>query len=279
MNIIGLGSAGCKVADELSQHPQYKIFKIDVGISGDGCYNIPSFEAPEEFEAYKFPKMKTFFKGIVGETTFVVAGGGKASCASLKILQNIKHLPISILYIKPDLEMLNQTQKMQERLVFGVLQEYARSGIFEKICLVSNTVLDSVVGGAPIIGYYDKLNEALVSVFHMINVFYNTDAAIGKIEKPKETHRIVTIGLFDVEKNEEKMFFSLDNSREKCYIYSISEEKLKTDKELFRRLKNQIKLKSKENVNITYAVYSSDYEQDFGYIIERTPHIQLQEVE
>ena len=143
--------------------------------------------------------------------------------------------------------------------------------------IISNSSLDSVVGGAPIIGYYEKLNEVLVSTLHMIHVFQNSKAVLGKIEQPKETHRIVTIGLFDAEKDEEKMFFSLDKPRERCYIYSINEDKLKTDADLFGRLKNQIKSKSEEGLNVTYAVYSTDYDYDLGYIIERTPNIQRQE--
>ena len=30
MNVIGLGDAGCNIADCFSQYPQYKIFKINV---------------------------------------------------------------------------------------------------------------------------------------------------------------------------------------------------------------------------------------------------------
>jgi cell division GTPase FtsZ len=30
MNVIGLGQAGCNIADMLSEYPQYKIYKIDV---------------------------------------------------------------------------------------------------------------------------------------------------------------------------------------------------------------------------------------------------------
>ena len=168
---------------------------------------------------------------------------------------------------------------MQERLVFGVLQEYARSGVFDDIYIISNPDLDSVLGGAPIIGYHDKLNEIFSSTFHMINVFINTKPVIGKLEKPKETHRIVTIGIFDAKKDKEKMFFSLDNPREKCYIYGISEKKLKTDINLFKKIKEQVKSKVKEDLNITYAIFSTDYEYDLGYIIERTPHPQTQEVD
>jgi hypothetical protein len=278
LNVIGLGSAGCGIADALSKYSQYKIFKIDVDISGKGCYNVIKLETAEEYENHDFPNLDKFLKNLKGKTFFIVGGSGKISCASLRVLESIKHLPVSIIYIKPDYELLNKVQKMQDRVVFGVLQEYARSAVFDDIYLVSNQALDSILGGAPIIGYHERLNEIFASTFHMINVFQNTKPVIGRIEKPKETHRILTIGLFDAEKNEEKMFFSLDNSRERCYIYSINEDKLKTDNDLFNTLKNQVKSKTTEDLSITYVVYSTNYDYDLGYVIERTPHIQEQEL-
>ena len=274
MNVIGRGDAGCNIAECFSQYPQYKIFKINVDNEGKGCYNVPILETAEEYEAYDYPKIKTFFKGAKGETLFIIGGSGKISCGSLRILETIKRLPTSILYIQPDLEMLDDTQKMQERLVRNVIQEYARSGMFEKVCLVSNSALDSVIGGAPVIGYFDTLNELLVPSLHMINFFNNNKAVSGSIPKAKDTHRIYTVGIFDTQKNEEKMFFPLDNSRNKCYIYGISEEKLKTDKKLMNKIKKQIESKREENVNIAYAIYPTDYEYDIGYVIERTPNIQ-----
>jgi len=278
MNVIGLGSAGCGIADALSKYSQYKIFKIDVDISGDRCYNVIKLETAEEYENHDFPGIDKFLKNLKGKTFFIVGGSGKISCASLRVLESIKHLPISIIYIKPDYELLNKVQKMQDRVVFGVLQEYARSAVFDDIYLVSNQALDTILGGAPIIGYHEKLNEIFATTFHMVNVFQNTKPVIGKIEKPKETHRILTIGIFDAEKNEEKMFFSLDNARERCYIYSINEDKLKTDNNLFNTLKTQVKSKATEDLNITYAVYSTNYDYDLGYVIERTPRIQEQEI-
>lgn len=276
MNIVGLGAAGCKIAECLGEYPQYNIYKIDVGIEGEKCYTLPECETAEEYEAAKLPKIKTFFKGMKGETMLIVGGSGKVSCASLRILENIRNLPISILYIKPDMSLLSESALLRERVVYGVLQEYARSGVFEKIYLVSNEMLDEIIDGAPIIGYHDKLNEVLVPTFHMINVFENTEPVIGKIEKPKITHRIVTIGLYDSDKNQEKKFFSLDNVREKCYIYGINEEKLKNDGKLFKKIMNQVKSKAEENVKISYAVYSTEYDYDIAYVIERTPHVQIQ---
>jgi hypothetical protein len=274
MNVIGLGDAGCNIADSFAQYPQYKIFKINVDIEGKGCYNIPILETAEEYESYDYPKIRSFLKGVKGETLFIIGGSGKISCGSLRILENIKRLPVSILYIQPDLDMLDDTQKSQEKLVRNVIQEYTRSGIFEKVCLISNNSLDKIVGGAPIIGYFDTLNELLVPSLHMINFFSNNKAVSGGIPKAKNTHRIYTVGIFDTQKNEEKMFFSLDSSRNKCYIYGVSEEKLKTDKKLMNKIKKQIESKKEENLDISYAIYPTDYEYDVGYVIERTPIIQ-----
>ena len=33
MNIIGLGQAGCNIADAMAQYPQYNIYKIDVDVN------------------------------------------------------------------------------------------------------------------------------------------------------------------------------------------------------------------------------------------------------
>ena len=70
------------------------------------------------------------------------------------------------------------------------------------------------------------------------------------------------------------MFFSLDNLRSKCYIYGVNEERLKTDKNLMKTIKRQIDSKREENVNVTYAIYPTEYEYDIGYVITRTPNIQ-----
>ena len=274
MNIVGIGSAGCNIAEVFSQYPQYKIFKIDVDISGKGCYNIPKFEEVEQYESYDYPKIKSFFKGLKGETTCIIGGSGKVSCGSLRILENIKDRPISILYVKPDIEMLNEKQKMIEKVVYNVLQEYTRSGVFKNMMIVNNAEIDQMIGGAPIIGYYDALNETLVPTLHMLNYFLNTSPVSGGIPEAKETYRIYTVGAFDTKKNEEKLFFSLDKPRSKCYIYGVNEEKLRTDKSLMKTIKKQIDSKKEENVEVTHAVYPVEYENDIGYVISRTPNIQ-----
>ena len=47
--VIGLGSAGCNIADCFAQYPQYKVLKIDSGIYGENCHFLPKYDTPEEY--------------------------------------------------------------------------------------------------------------------------------------------------------------------------------------------------------------------------------------
>ena len=42
MNVIGLGSAGCGIADKFAQYPQYSIYKVDVGVNSDFDFTHPA---------------------------------------------------------------------------------------------------------------------------------------------------------------------------------------------------------------------------------------------
>tara|TARA_Y100000310_G_scaffold330428_1_gene402030 strand:+ start:3654 stop:4478 length:825 start_codon:yes stop_codon:yes gene_type:complete len=273
MNVIGLGKAGCKIAARLGQHPQYTCYKIDVGQEGERCYNFPAYESSEEYEE-KVPDLKSFFKEINGEILFILAGGGAISCSSLRILEKLKSKNITVLYVQPEASLLNGTQFLRERMVRGVLQQYARSALFKRIYLVSNEILENIIGEVPIVGYFDKLNEVLVSTLHMINIFHNSEPAIGKIEKPRDMCRISTFGIFDSDKDEEKLFFPLDKLRDVCYIYGVNEEKLKTDGTLFRTITEQVKRKGSETIKVSYAVFETQYEDDISYCMAHASYIQ-----
>ena len=275
MNIIGLGHAGCAIADEFSQHPQYKIYKIDVCIEGKGCLNIKKQKGPEEYEA-KCPSMKTFFKNIKGETLVVIGGSGDISAMCLRVIEQIAPTcEVSVLYIRPDSQLLSEIKKMHEKVTFNVLQEYARSGQLSGICLVSNTELENILDNVPIMGYYNKLNELIVSTIHMTNVYKNSDPVMGTLSDPGKTKKIYTVGIFDIENNEEKLFFSLDTVREMGYIYSISKDRLQTESGLHKQITSQMKEKLlDENANVSFGVFPTEYNVDYGYILAYSPNIQ-----
>ena len=275
MNLIGLGQAGCNIVDRFSQYPQYKIYKIDVGIEGKRCYDVKHQIGPEEYEK-NAPSMKTFFRGIKGETLFIVGGSGHISAMCLRIMEQIKDkCELSVLYIRPDTSLLSKNKSLHEKATYGILQEFARSGLLKMLYLVSNINLENILGNVPIIGYNSKINELLVSTIHMINVFRNSEPVMGKIENPAETRRIATFGISDIEVNEEKSFFSLDRTKEKCYIYSINEERLKTEGDLRKKIVSTIKAQAEtEDLKVSFGVFPTNYKQDYCYILNYTSIIQ-----
>ena len=275
MNVIGLGQAGCNIADMLSEYPQYKTYKIDVGIEGTRCYDVKRQKGPEEYEK-NVPSMKTFFRGIKGETLFIVGGSGHISAMCLRIMEQIKDkCEISVLYIRPELSMLSKTKSLHEKATFNILQEFARSGLLGMLYLVSNTNLENILGNVPIIGYNNKINELLVSTIHMINVFKNSEPVMGKIEEPSEICRIATFGISEIEEGEEKFFFSLDNTTERCYIYGINEERLATEGGLKKKIIDRIKsTSSEESIQVSFGVFPTNYQQDYCYTLNYTSIIQ-----
>ena len=273
--IIGLGQAGCNIADEFAKYPQYTIKKIDAGLTRTKTtFPLEVYEKIEDYEE-KLPTLQHFFRGVRGEILFIVGGGGKVSSASLAILKYLKNkCRISILYIQPELSLLNETQQKLERLVFGVFQEYARSGIFERIYLISNSQMEQDLSNLTVKNYYDKINEMIVSTIHMINVFDHNDSVTDTFCDLPVGTRISTLGVRDIEKNEDKMFFSLDNVSDVVYYYACDKHSLETDSSLMVGIKETVSSKKQDGVRVTYGIFETDYEQDFVYCLNHTSLIQ-----
>ena len=270
--IVGLGKAGCAIADKFAQYPQYKVFKIDsegLDSKSKNNYVLTKQGSPEDYET-SVRSMKTFFKRITDDVLFILSGSGMISGSALQILKNLKDRNVNILYIKPDLEFLGHNNILQERVVRNVLQEYTRSGLFNRIFLVDNKRIEQILGEVPIIGYYDKLNELIVSTFHMVNVYNHQEAIHATPFDTADTTRISTLGILNVEEGEEKLFFSLDNIREKCYYYAINSKVLETDGKLLRTLTDNINKNIGKEVRAGFQVYSTSYEQNYGYLVVNT---------
>tara|TARA_R110001583_G_scaffold160196_3_gene312098 strand:- start:103 stop:933 length:831 start_codon:yes stop_codon:yes gene_type:complete len=275
MNIIGLGKAGCAIAEKFNKYPQYNVYKMDVGLEGERCLNVKAQRGPEEYEANS-PSFKSFFRHAKGSALLILGGSGNISAMSLRVLESIKDkCDVSLLYIRPDRSLLSGRRQMHEKVTYNVLQNYARSGAISRMYLVSNPQVESILGEVPIMGYFDKLNELIVSTIHMINVFKNSTPVLGALREPGDTRRICTVGIYDMEKDEEKLFFSLDTTRESCYIYCVGERRLHEDGSLHKTIVTQMKGKTNdETPNVSFGVFQTNYETDYGYVIAYSPNIQ-----
>jgi len=271
--VVGLGKAGCNLAKAFSKFPQYTTYGIDTTPEAD--ITIKKRTTHEEYDK-NFPNLKKKLKFADEDITVIIAGSGTISGGSLRLLEQLRNNKVTVIYIEGDLTIMSETQKKQEKIVSGVLQEYARSGRLENIVMISNAALQSTIGDISIIGYYDTLNHAVVNTVHMMNVLKHSEPIIGNFIVPSDISRISTIGIVALEdtSEEEKWFYDLTNARDVVYYYGINEDDLRNDGTLFKKINTFIKSKINEGVNVSYGVFKTTYEQKYCYCIKYSSMVQ-----
>tara|TARA_Y100000310_G_scaffold57653_1_gene52885 strand:+ start:1763 stop:2629 length:867 start_codon:yes stop_codon:yes gene_type:complete len=276
ISIIGLGNGGSSIAEKFSPIPQYNVYLMNNKIKRNSKYKfkLKAYETPEEYEG-GIPRVKKFFSNLDDRVQIFVVGSAYSTNYVLGILEQIRDKKIEVFYIQPDVELLTGVPKLLESTAIGVLQEYARSGLFESITLLSNLNIESTLGDVPIKTYFDVLNNSIFSAAHYVNYFNHTEPEIGNVARPSEINRIRTIALLNMKNLEEKWLFDLDNPRELCYYLCINEEKLASDGTLHKKIVDMLKDKPKNAFRkISYAIYETEHTQDFGFCVAHTNAIQ-----
>ena len=276
ISLVGIGTAGSNVVGQFAGNKEYKLYQLSNQFSktSGGQYKLKKYDEIEDYEK-NIPKLSKFFKGISNNVQAFVCGSSKSAVMTLGILEQIKHTKIDLFYIRPDTELLIGDSRLQERAVFGILQEYARSGLINSITIFSNPILEEIIGNVPIKKYFETINQTIYYSVHYKNLFDHTQPIIGNLSKPSDVQRIRSLGRLDTNKVEEKWFFDLDMSRDVCYYFCISQEKLEKDGGLHQKIIEKLKQKPKNAFkNITYAIYESPYEEDFGFCVAHTNAIQ-----
>ena len=276
ISIIGLGNSGTKIAEKFSKLSQYNIFYLNNSVKRTSKYKfkLKSYETPEEYEQ-NVPNVRKFFKDVDNDIQFFVVGASYSSNYALGILEQIRDKKIDLYYVKPDTDLLAGIPKLMENATFGVLQEYARSGLFNSINLISNLNLENIIQDVPVKEYYNTLNDMIHSTVHYMNYFEHNEPEIGVLTKPAEICRITTYGVLDMKNLEEKWFFDLDIDREVCYYMCMNKEKLEKDGGLHRRLVHMLKEKPRNAFRkISYAIYETETGNDFGFCVARTNVVQ-----
>jgi len=278
ISIVGLGAGASAVAEKFSSVSQYNVYLMSNKIERRSKYKfkLESYEEPEEYEK-NIPDVKKFFKDLDERVQIFVIGSAYSTIYVLGILEQIRDKKINIFYIQPDIELLTGVPMLLESSAFGVLQQYARSGLFESVTLMSNLSIEKTLGNVPIKTYFDTLNNSIFSTAHYINYFNHTEPEIGNVSKPGPINRIRTVALLDMKNLEEKWLFDLDNPRELCYYLCINEDKLASDGTLHKKIVDMLKDKPKNAFRkISYAIYETEHEQDFGFCVAHTNAIQQQ---
>ena len=275
--ILGIGTAGCNVVEQLSQYSEYECYYIsnEIEKTSKFKFNLPQLEGPEEYESMAMDKLHKWMNKIVDSCTVVLCGASDSAGITLRALEHLhnKGVKMEIVYITPELEVLSEVKILHERAVRGVLQNFARSGLFESICLVSNLNLEALAGPTNVFDYYSQINQVFTSTYYMVDVFKNTKPITSTFKKQKESCRIKTVGLATIQ-GEEKLFFPFNQEVEVVYYYGINEKKLKTEENLFRTITNKVKSKITEERKVSFGIYPTQYDSDYIYVEYFSPKIQ-----
>jgi len=271
--VICLGTKSCDIGEIFEKNKYYKVKLIDKDVEGENCFALGEHNKPEDYEAH-CPDMKDFFHDVTENVLFITSSDCDVVSASLAILKQIKDKKISVLYLIPDTDYLYNNSLLVNRLVFNVFQEYARSGLFNKLYLFDSKRLELFLGEIPITEWYEEQIKLIYNSYNGINILDSKEPIISNYSKPSDICRISTFGYYELENDIEKLFFDLKNIVDKCYNFIINENKLKTDNKLFKLIKEKIKEKVVDNIKISYRIYSTKNENNYCYVTTNSKFIQ-----
>jgi len=273
-NIIGIGNAGCNIASLFLSYPQqYSVYRINSEGKGKKFYKLSSYNTIEEYEN-NIPNLKQYFRSVRGEVTVFLSGGNKISGCLLGVLEQIKHCNISIVYIKPELEFVDNIKIQQHNVVYNVIQQYARSAVFKQLIIIQNSQIEQLLGGLTLKDYYARINDFIFYITHSINCFDNSDAVVYNFTNFSEAARIETYVIMDFDTGIETPLFFLDNVREKRYYFGVSEKQIESDNQLSSVIKNKVKEKMIGEIKVSYSIYSVDYEKNVVIGVVKSSQIQ-----
>ena len=161
---------------------------------------------------------------------------------------------------------------------FNVLQQYARSGMFQALWLFSNSQIQSFAGEGSIDNYYENINNAIINFLSNYGYFANTKPFMGSHHEPNEISRIRTVSIGDHENNLENLYFLLDNITESCYYYSISEEDKKNNKNFLTNVKKHVIIDKEKNIESSFGLWENSSNFSYFYSVKYTHYIQSEEV-
>ena len=279
--VIGIGDGGSQIAEHFKKYYDYSVLCV----SEKGDIKIPKTKKVEELESKMFETKKEWSKTLKtfaadDKLLFIVNGAARSAATSLVLMEEVKENPKTVIFVKSDPNTINGTAKLQQRAALMVMQEFARSGLIEKMFIVDNMALEKISPEVNILNYYEQLNDLIVSTFHMINFCKDQRPVLNTTDDPVETARIATFGAFNVENGEKKLFYSLDFPRETSYTYVLNDEALKEPARLMNIKDINTAANNTEPSNASsFVIYRSDLEHNYGYIVQYSTMIQEQLIE
>lgn len=280
LNLVGLGKISSEIVEKM--------------YDPDDCIKhvFPENIAGEDLESNEIEFKDSVNEQEIEQTFCFVDGNKGIAGICLKLLTFFNQKPITIFYIKQEYD--SNVEKINHKISFNILQEYARSGQFTSLFVfdyekmwnffignmlandgdntydyndVQNLVIDKIIYGAHI--YWRLLSEK-----YLDGSSVNFDSTIYKIHtfcEPKN-HQIDEANIFG------ETFYNLRYSISSILISSlkkkINKKDLQTIVSLKRIAKNTnskliiLNNENDEDVDLVISILSTNIIQESNYIID-----------
>lgn len=259
INVIGLGNAGVAISEKFKQWPPYKVHQIDI----DSQYPILSLDNHEQYENLNPPNLE-----INNEEVLFITSCGNVSGLSLRLLQQLKDKQnkIRVVYIKPDEKYLAPNKRLFNKIIYNVLQEYTRSGIFDEMYIFDNNNLKNTLAASPIAQHFNLINYQISYILHMNYISENLKSVYSNVFIEKENiHRISTFSVLSLDKAQEQCYLSHMKTTRRKYVFNLPKKELDNGNLLNDIEKMIKKLSENEYVINMFSIFETAPNYDIAY--------------
>jgi hypothetical protein len=269
---------GCAVAEEFSEHPEYRIYKIDSNISERGSLSLGEFGDMQEYEeGLDLQAVDVYLRSIKkeDEVLLIMGGGEPITGTVLKILRSIRDAQLNVLYVCPERSMISEVEKRDDKIAFHVVQEYARSGVINNVFLVDKGSIEAMVGDVSITDYERSLCHLISYTVAMINYFQHTKPILKNGVAPLPWAKIGAFGISSLDEGHQlQMMFPLKNVADLHFYYGFPRDELDSDPTLMKKIKQHTGSYRTDSKSTSFSVYPTTFEKPMVLAVAYSSAIQ-----
>ena len=188
---------------------------------------IEQLDNPEDYESLDTTKINKVLLKVEESLTVFLSGANISTALTLRVLEPLhkRGVKIDIVYMIPETDVLSEKRRLHERSVRFVLQEYARSGVLEKVVMVSNPAIERLAEDVTVMDYYKEINTILANTYYMMDFYKNSTPVSTTLATAEAPCRISTLAIVDLESSQDHPLYNIESVREIMYYFGINEKK------------------------------------------------------
>lgn len=231
-----------------------------------------NYKKPEQIEAHFLEHDLGLQLDNESEIWAILVAGNAINFASLSVLQQCTHVPIKIFYIIPDLVFEDATVKTNHKITYNILQEYTRSGKFQKMFLFDVCEIEKMFEDLSFLDYKKRIYDIIAYSIILWDQSQDYVPYISTVKEEDEIARLVSLGFLDINNFGERFLFTLDFPKEIVYKFLVDKKKIES-KEFRNNVMKYLKSKSASESKIMFEVIEIE-NQNIALIVQKSQIIQ-----